>query len=167
MEKFIEAFGINWKLLIAQLINFAILVFILGKFVYKPIIKALDNRRKKIEEGVQFSEKAKQELAGVESLKTEELRKAEIKGQSVIKEAEVNAQKIADGVLATAEKDKERILATGKNILLEQKAIMEKSFYQNAAGAVKDALAKVLARGDFSKAEEELISETMKEVKIK
>ena len=167
MEKFIHEFGINWKLLIAQLINFAILVFVLGKFVYKPIVKALDNRKNKIEEGIAFSDKAKAELAGVEVMKTVELQKAERTGQEIIKKSEVDAQKVADTVLVGAEKDKQRILEAGKSILLEQKATMEKNFYQNAAGVVKDALAKILSKGDFSKAEDTLITETMEEVKIR
>ncbi len=167
MQRFIEVFGINWKLLIAQLINFAILVFVLGKFVYKPIMKALDKRRHKIEEGVVFSDKAKKELEGVEVLKTAELQKAERAGQEIIKKSEGDAQKVATGVLAGAEKDKERLLAAGKTILLEQKATMEKNFYQNAAGVVKEALEKVLARGNFDKEEDKIISETMGEIKIK
>jgi F-type H+-transporting ATPase subunit b len=167
MERFIEVFGINYKLLIAQLINFTVLVLVLGKFVYKPIIKALDNRRKKIEEGVEFSDKAKKELAGVEVMKTEEMKKAEIRGQEVIKKAEADANRVGADILSGAEKDKERILNTGKTILLEQKATMEKNFYQGAAGVVKEALAKVLGKGDFATEDDALIAETLKEVKVK
>lgn len=167
MEKFIHEFGINWKLMIAQLINFAVLVFILGKFVYKPILKALDARKKKIEEGIEFSDKAKKELASVEVMKAEEMKKAELTGQAIIKKAEGDAQRVGGEIMAGAEKEKERILNTGKTILLEQKATMEKNFYQGAAGVVKEALSKVLAKGDFAKEEEALIAETLKEVKVK
>lgn len=167
MEKFIEVFGINWKLLVAQLINFTILVLILGKFVYKPILKALDARKKKIEEGVEFSDKAKKELASVEVMKSEEMKKAEMRGQEVIKKAEMDATKVGSDIIAGAEKEKERILNTGKTILLEQKVTMEKSFYQNAAGVVKEALVKVLGKGDFAKEDEAMIADALKEVKVK
>ncbi len=153
--------------MVAQLVNFAVLVFILGKFVYKPIIKALDARRKKIEEGVEFSDKAKKELAGVAVMKVEEMKKAEAKGQEVIKKAEADASRVGAEIMAGAEKEKERILNTGKTILLEQKATMEKNFYQGAAGVVKEALAKVLSKGSFDKEEDALIAETLKEVKVK
>lgn len=167
MDKFIHEFGINWKLMFAQLINFAVLVFVLGKFVYKPIIKALDARKKKIEEGIEFSDKAKKELASVEVMKADEMKKAEVRGQEIIKKAETDAQRVSGEIAAGAEKEKERILNTGKTILLEQKATMEKNFYQQAAGVVKEALTKVLTKGDFAKEEEALIAETLKEVKVK
>ncbi len=167
MEKFIHEFGINWQSMVAQLVNFTVLVLVLGKFVYKPIIKALDARRKKIEDGVAFSDKAEKELASVEVMKADEMKKAELKGQEIIKKAEGDAQRVGGEITAGAEKEKERILNTGKTILLEQKATMEKNFYQGAAGVVKEALSKVLAKGDFAKEEEMLIAETLKEVKVK
>jgi len=167
MEKFVEVFGLNWKLMIAQLVNFTILVIILGKFVYKPIMKALDSRKQKIEEGVEFSDKAKKELASVEVMKADEMKKAQLVGQEVIKKAETDATTAGANIMAGAEKEKERILITGKTILLEQKAAMEKNFYQQAAGVVKEALGKVLSKGDFAKEEDALIAETLNEVKVR
>ena len=46
--------GINGKLFMAQLINFAILFFILRKFAYQPILKVLDERKDKIDKGEQW-----------------------------------------------------------------------------------------------------------------
>lgn len=167
MEKFIHEFGINWKLMVAQLINFSILVFILARFVYRPIVKLLDERKKKIEDGIAFADKSKQELERVEVLKADELKKAELQGQEIVKKSEADATKVADQVLAGAEKEKARILEMGKNILLSQKATMEKNFYQEAAGVVKDALSKVLIKGKFTKEEEYLIDEALNEVNAK
>ncbi len=167
MEKFIHEFGINWKLLVAQLINFAVVVFVLAKFVYKPMVKMLDQRTKKIEDGISFADKAKKELDRVEVLKHEELKKAEAQGQQIVNSAEKDAKKVADDITKGAEREKERIVATGITILKEQKAQMESSFYQQAAGVVKEALGKVLAKGDFDKAEAALINEALNEVKVK
>lgn len=47
-----EALGIDPKLFIGQIINFLILLFILTKFAYKPIVKLLDDRRQKIADGL-------------------------------------------------------------------------------------------------------------------
>ncbi len=167
MEKFIHEFGINWKLLVAQIINFAVVVFVLAKFVYKPMVKMLDQRTKKIEDGISFADKAKKELDRVEVLKHEELKKAEAQGQQIVNAAEKDAKKVADDITKGAEREKERIVATGITILKEQKAQMESSFYQQAAGVVKEALGKVLAKGDFDKAEATLINEALNEVKVK
>ena len=49
MSDLLSQFGINWTLLIAQMVNFAVLVWVLAKFVYKPVIRVLDERRERIE----------------------------------------------------------------------------------------------------------------------
>ena len=46
----IKQFGINPILLAAQVVNFIVLLFIFKKLLYKPILKVLDERKKKIEE---------------------------------------------------------------------------------------------------------------------
>jgi F-type H+-transporting ATPase subunit b len=49
MQDLLSQFGINWTLLVAQMVNFAILVWVLSRFVYKPVIRILDERRERIE----------------------------------------------------------------------------------------------------------------------
>jgi len=50
-----EALGLDIRLLVAQLINFGLLIFLLNKFLYKPLIKMLDDRKKKIAEAAENS----------------------------------------------------------------------------------------------------------------
>ena len=54
--------GINGKLLLAQIVNFFILLYILKRFAYKPILKVLDDRKEKIEKGLRDAENAKDKL---------------------------------------------------------------------------------------------------------
>jgi len=58
MEELISTFHIEWQLIIAQLVNFAIVLFVLWKFAYNPILKTLNDRTKKIEKGVKDAEDA-------------------------------------------------------------------------------------------------------------
>ena len=55
--------GIDWKMLIAQLISFSIVFFVLWRYAYKPIFVMLQVRREKIAEGLANAEKIKAELA--------------------------------------------------------------------------------------------------------
>jgi len=45
-----EQFGIDWRLLIVQIFNFVILLFILHKLLFKPVLSAIEKRRKSVEE---------------------------------------------------------------------------------------------------------------------
>ena len=63
----LQTLGIQWTKLIPQLFNFGIVLFVLWKFAYKPVIAMLEARRQKIAEGMADAEKSKAELAHTEA----------------------------------------------------------------------------------------------------
>lgn len=166
MEQFVTQFGIDWKLMIAQLINFAIVFFVLKKFAYKPILKMLDDRKQKIEEGLSFAEKAKNELASIETVKKEEALKAQQQGVAIVKEAELAATRVREEIVAGGEVEKQKLLATGKALLSEQKNRMEKSVYDEAVGLIEASLGKILGKKEFKTEEREIIAATISEIRV-
>lgn len=104
MEIF-SALGIDTKILIAQLLNFAILVFVLWRFAYGPILDFLEKRRAKIEEGIDNFKKAEKKL--------EEISEKERK---VLSEARKESIQILDEAKNQAEKNKESILEEAKKL---------------------------------------------------
>lgn len=98
MDKLIEAFGIDWKIILAQLINFAILVFLLYKIGYKPIINFVQNRRNEIEAGVKNAEEAK-----------ESLHHAQQQSDKIISETHKNAQEIINKAREQASKQAQEL----------------------------------------------------------
>lgn len=59
-----EKLGINTTWLLAQIVNFGLLLFILWRFAYKPVLKMLHDRKQKIVESLDYAEKVKQDAAG-------------------------------------------------------------------------------------------------------
>jgi len=57
MSELFSAFGVNWKLLLIQAVNFGLLLAALTYFLYKPILKIIDERREKVAEGVRTAER--------------------------------------------------------------------------------------------------------------
>lgn len=167
MSTFIEKFGIDWKLMIAQLINFGVVFFVLRAFAYKPILKLLDERKKKIEDGLAFAEKAKSELTNIEVLKADEMKKAQVQSLEIIKAGEASATKVRDEIVAGGEAEKMKLVATGKALISEQKVRMEKGVYEGAVSLVEAALIKVLGKKEFKAEERELIAQTVSEIKVK
>jgi F-type H+-transporting ATPase subunit b len=105
-----EGLGFNWKILLGQLINFAILFFLLRKFVFGRVLNLLKTRREKIEEGLKKSDEAAQNLVKIRGLETEIRDAGEQAARDLLKASEINAQKKAQEVLTSAEKEKEAIL---------------------------------------------------------
>lgn len=98
-----ESLGLDWKLFLAQIVNFGILFFVLSKFIYKPISKLLEERKKKIEESLLNSKKIE-----------ERLEKLEVKEKEVIKKAEGLALEKREELLGLAEKEKEEVIESAK-----------------------------------------------------
>jgi F-type H+-transporting ATPase subunit b len=94
----------------AQLVVFAVLVGFTMKFVWPPIIKALDERAKKVADGLAAADKAKTDLALAEKKVAEELRKARESGSEV----RSGAEKQAAQLLEEARTEATRIVAVAR-----------------------------------------------------
>ncbi|HEX3569002.1 MAG TPA: F0F1 ATP synthase subunit B [Candidatus Saccharimonadales bacterium] len=79
-----EALGINWKLLVEQAIAFLILVFILGKFVYPALIKAIDARRDQIEAGLKEAKQSQEALEEAETKVADMIEQARKEADDII-----------------------------------------------------------------------------------
>ncbi len=87
-----DALGLDVKILFAQFINFAILVFVLWRFAYKPILKLLEDRRKKIEQGVLSAEAAELKLKEAEDQQKEIIVAAKKEALTIVEEAKDRAE---------------------------------------------------------------------------
>ena len=100
--------------LFAQMVVFLILAWFTMKFVWPPLINALDERAKKIADGLSAAEKGKQELEAAHKRVDQELAQARNEGQQRILDAEQRAQLVADEIKRNAQAEAARIVATAK-----------------------------------------------------
>src|ERR1700751_3015135 len=91
-----EQFGVYWPNLIAQIVLFFIVYFVLSRFAFKPMMAMLEERRRRIEEGQINAEKIKQQLAEAQAKYEERLARANAEAQRLIEEAKASRQKLAD-----------------------------------------------------------------------
>ncbi len=89
--------------LIAQLVVFFILAWFTMKFVWPPVMKALDDRAKKVADGLAAADKAKADLVAVERRVQDELAKAKDVASDVRGSAEKQASALIDEARAEAE----------------------------------------------------------------
>ena len=100
--------------LFAQFVVFFILAGFTMKFVWPPLTKALDERAKKIADGLAAAERGKAEMAAAEKRVQEQLTSANDAGQKRISDAEKRGQAIVDEAKNTASAEAARILAAAK-----------------------------------------------------
>ncbi len=117
----LDSFGIQWQLLVIQLVNFGIILVVLGLVAYKPVIRMLDERAAKIREGLEQSEEAEKRAADIDVEAKEALAEARKEGQVLIAQAKVAADARREEDMAQAKKDAEALLERARaEILLEK-----------------------------------------------
>lgn len=109
-----EQFGFNVWLFLSQVISFAVVALLLRAFAYKPILKVLEERRQRIEEGQLNAEKIKQQLMEAEQRHAEILAKANEQAQKMIDEARQSAGVLADRKQQEAVAAVEQIMAKAR-----------------------------------------------------
>jgi F-type H+-transporting ATPase subunit b len=124
----------------AQLIVFAILVLFTMKFVWPPIAAALDERARKIADGLAAADKAKSELSVANKRVEEELAKSRNESAARLAEAERRAQTMIEDAKARATEEGSKIIAAAR-IEAEQQTVKARESLRDqvAALAVKGA----------------------------
>lgn len=93
---------IDIKQVLLQLLNFGILVVLFGKFMFKPILKILDTRSKKIQDGMLAAEKSLKAAAETEKKQAEKLADASKKAAAIIAEAKAESKKLGVDLITEA-----------------------------------------------------------------
>ena len=125
--------------LFAQLIVFFVLAWVTMKFVWPPIVKALDERAKKIADGLAAADKAKTDLALAEKKVAEELRKARESGA----ELRAGAEKQASQLVEEARAEATRIVSAAREAAETEAAAAS----QRAKEALREQVAQLAVAG--------------------
>lgn len=91
MDALLGAFGIDWRLLVIQAINFGLLLFVLWYFLYKPVLKILNDRRQMVAQGIADAQAAGEELRNAESEKEKIVSQAVIESDGIVNKAKKHA----------------------------------------------------------------------------
>ena len=136
--------GIDWPLILSQMVNFGVLLIILTLFVYKPVIKIIKQRNAKIKEGLEKAEEADVRLKEVDVIGKEKIKQAEQESVGIIKATEKKA-KVLDQELQ--KKNEEKQLQMQKDLhemQKKQQEEMKNMVLGNAVELVKKTLIKTV-----------------------
>ena len=163
MGQAVEALGLNLPQLIAQIVNFFLLLVILRLTLYKPILGMLDQRKQRIAEGLNAAERARAEAAQAQANIQEQLDAARREGQEMVANAQNIATRIQAEAREQAARDREAALARARaEIQLERdRAIAE--LRSEFADITVRAAERVINQSLDRRAHERIIEETLAE----
>lgn len=107
--------------LIAQILNFLVLVFVLAKFVYKPVLGIMEERKNKIASDLETAEKAKNDAEAVKAEYAAKLADARQEAQAIIENARKTAQAAHDKIMADTKAEQEQYVAAQKEVIATEK----------------------------------------------
>ena len=91
-----EKFGVSVPTLVAQMVNFVLVAFVLYRFAVKPIAATLDERQQKISEGLQYAEEMKTQLAEAERERAAKIKEAAADAQRILGEAREQSKEMIE-----------------------------------------------------------------------
>jgi F-type H+-transporting ATPase subunit b len=166
MERLITEFSIG--LFFWQTIIFILLIFLLKKFAWKPILDAVNEREEGIKNALLSAEKAKEEMASLQSDNEQTLKKARSERDLLLKEAREIKQQIIDEAKNEAKSEAKKIISQAQETIQNEKNAAIVDLKNQVAGLSIDIAEKVLKEKlSDDKTQMKLVKDLVKEVTLK
>ena len=125
LTKITQDFGISVPNILAQILSFSVVAFVLWKFAFKPVVATLDDRQQKIASGLQYAEEMKAKLHAANEESSALLKKAQLEATRIIEEARKTAKDHLEKQTKEASAKVSDVLAKGQQAIeLEHKKMV-------------------------------------------
>ena len=163
MGNLVSSLGIEWKELIAQAINFGLLVFILTKLLYKPVMKSIEAKEKAIQGAKDMSLDMEKKLEESAEAQKKVLDKARAESEKIIKNTEASAAVLKKNLLEEAKHQAETIVKQGEAKIREENDKLRRDIKKEVGTLVADVVEKTVGKYIDENAKHSLKDEASKE----
>jgi len=162
MDSLVSTFHIDYKLLVAQIINFAIVFAVLYFFVLKPLAKVMKDRTDKIEKSLFDAKEIETKLAKTEDDYMKEITRARKEAVVILEQAKITAEENKNITIARAKEEVGQIINQEKQKIQTEKAETLRDIKKDVANLVEAALVKLIEEKLNDKKDMEIIRKTLK-----
>jgi F-type H+-transporting ATPase subunit b len=160
-----SALGIDWKMLVFQLVAFVVLVWLLGKFVYPSLMKAVDKRQADIESSAKAADSARQQADKTKEEVEKLLSQAKRDASDILATAKEEATATVEAASAKAKTRAEHIVTEAHEELQKDIVAARKALHNETLELVALATEKVVGKTMTAKVDQDVISASVKEAK--
>ncbi len=161
-----DKLGIEPTLLAAQVVNFLVIVVVLQKLLYKPILTMLEKRKREIAEGIALTEKMREEEEKLKEKQEKALGKAREDALSVIEDAKGQAKAVEKELVADAHTQAAAIIARAKQEAEELHKAAESSIRREAVELAVVMAKRLLTSILGTKEQHALITKRVKDLEV-
>ena len=154
-------------LLIWSTVAFLLLFFLLSKYAWKPIVKALDERERSIEDALAKAEMAKEEMAKLTSENEQLLKQARIERDAILREAKELKDQIVSDAKTSAQTEGAKMIEKAR-VEIDNQKIAAMAEVKNQVATLSLEIAEKILRKQFQdqNKQDALVSDLLKEVKL-
>lgn len=157
------ALGIDWKVLLLQMVAFVILVWLLKKYVYPPLIRAIDEREKAIAESVSAAQEAEEKADEAQQKIEAQLKEARTEAATIVDTAHKEASAMVKEAEDKAKKRAEQIVNDARSQLEVEVTKARKALRDETTELVALATEKVVREKVDTSRDRVLIESALKE----
>jgi len=157
--------GFDWRMGLFNFINFLIIFLILKKYAFGPIMKTINERQKKMKEGIDNYERSKSELQMAEQKAQEIIDNAKIEGNKQVEKAYEEAKGVGEEMKKKAKAEIELLITQAKKNIEIDKKEMTEALRKETVELVVMAIEKVLGENLDKGADEKYIKQILSNLK--
>ncbi len=160
MEQLLGKLGVNWNLLLAQVINFMLVLGVLSYFIYRPFLDLLDKRRARIQKAMDDAARIENQMQEFEVMKAEQQKKLDRESGEYLEAMRHKAQELQEEMVATATREAETIVQNAHKRAEEERRKMLDEVMKTVNMVVIRMTEKILER-EFTEQDQKRIAESL------
>ena len=153
---------LSFSTLIGQMITFAILVWVMMKYVWPPLMNAIESRQKEIADGLAAAEQGRQELASAGEEKELLLKEARAKTGDIVADGEQRRSNMIEAAKQEAETERARIIELGRREVDAERISMQREMQEKLGELVVSGATQILRREVDAKAHQDIVDSLKK-----
>lgn len=157
----VEALGIDGRLLTAQIVNFVILLLLLRKFLYGPLLEIMEKRRQSIADSLQKSAEIDKEFKQFQLDHEQRINDSKNKAAEIISQAKLATESLKQEIIQIAKVESEKMVAKAAVKIEQEKAELLSELKQEIGSLVVLATAKVIGQSAANQLDERSIKEAV------
>lgn len=158
MEKLLQP---NIGLMIWTAVSFVLLLVVLGRFAWKPILDALEKREKKIRDDLERAEKSQKDAEALRLKYESDLSDAQRKMLDMVNSARLESEKTREKLVKTAQEEADKLLEKGRRDLANETERLKEELKKDVADLSLNITEKILARSVDKKMAHEVMEESL------
>jgi len=159
----LDALGVNPLSILIHVVNFLILLFLLQRFLFGPVLKMLDDRSATIRDSVEAADRMRQETARADQERNEVLREARRQAEEIVARANQEAERLRAEARTTAQEEAQRIITRAEQEANAERQAAMQDLRAQVADLAISAAERVIRRNLDGQAQRVLVEEFLAE----